>query len=194
MGRRGGRWQRPGPTGGRHDGKTGRAVAACSVSGCWPLAASLEPPASRLGAPGSRLEPPGGLSRGRFVEGEGGWQSTKILAILSGDEPGEWWRRHGRARAGHMGPPISARAREQEGSRGGQQRRAAEEGGRGGHQRRAPEEGSRAAQAAGGSREGPVRDPSRSLSRGRKVEGEGGGRSTTICAIYSATTPVVGHG
>jgi hypothetical protein len=162
------------------------------VSSLEPRASSVQPRAS--GAPGSRLEPPGGLSRGRFVEGEGGWQSTKILAILSGDEPGEWWRRHGRARAGHMGPPISARAREQEGSRGGQQRRAAEEGGRGGHQRRAPEEGSRAAQAAGGSREGPVRDPSRSLSRGRKVEGEGGGRSTTICAIYSATTPVVGHG
>jgi hypothetical protein len=166
------------------------------ASSLAPRVSSLEPRASSLAPRGSRLpsRASSGLSRGRFVEGEGGWQSTKILAILSGDEPGEWWRRHGRARAGHMGPPISARAREQEGSRGGQQRRAAEEDSRGGRQRRAPEEGSRAAQAAGGSREGPVRDPSRSLSRGRKVEGEGGGRSTTICAIYSATTPVVGHG
>ena len=151
------------------------------ASSLAPRVSSLEPRASSLAPRGSRLpsRASSGLSRGRKVEGEGGWQSTKIFAILSGDEPGEWWRRHGRARAGHMGPPISARAREQEGSRGGQQRRAAEEGSRGGHQRRAPEEGgSRAAQAAGGSREGPVE-----ARRGRSVEvekskarGEGGRR------------------
>jgi hypothetical protein len=167
MGRRGGRWQR----------------ARSADAGPWRRASSLQPRASGLQAPVSSLlagsvevdllKARGDGSRRRFWPSSPATSRASGGVVMAGPAPGTW------AHPSRRGPGS---------------RRAAEEGSRGGRQRRAPEEGSRAAQAAGGSREGPVRDPSRSLSRGRKVEGEGGGRSTTICAIYSATTPVVGHG
>jgi hypothetical protein len=166
------------------------------VSSLEPRASSVQPRASGRQAPVSSLlagsvevdllKARGDGSRRRFWPSSPATSRASGGVVMAGPAPGTW------AHPSRRGP--GSRRAAEEGSRGGQQRRAAEEGTRGGHQRRAPEEGSRAAQAAGGSREGPVRDPSRSLSRGRKVEGEGGGRSTTICAIISATTPVVGHG
>jgi len=172
MGRRGGRWQR----------------ARSADAGPWRRASSLQPRASGRQAPVSSLlagsvevdllKARGDGSRRRFSPSSPATSRASGGVVMAGPAPGTW------AHPSRRGP--GSRRAAEEGSRGGQQRRAAEEGTRGGHQRRAAEQRKR--------REGHVRDPSRSLSRGRKVEGEGGGRSTTICAIYSATTPVVGHG